>query len=171
MPLGRVAQQENSSLPQELLDYQLYELNEPYPTACENNGDLRAQTQTHYTCTSPLANEGAPFRVQKSDYDYLSGFPVYFDCTEAPVTNNVCMCPKGNSDYLCATTDTQKCWVQITDPDFAKGCPEKGDSAYYLYSLNGYAPCYFLDFQSTYRVKFKVSCMLVDATDNSMQTY
>lgn len=121
-------------------------LNEPYPTSCEGNGELRPLTQTHYTCQSALLQDGEEFRVQQADFEYLKGFPEQFNCTQSLETNNVCMCPPGKQDFLCATDTPQKCWVQITDPDFGKGCPEKGDSAYYLYSLQGYAPCYFIDF-------------------------
>jgi len=81
------------------------------------------------------------------------------------------MCPPGRTDFLCATAMLQKCALQITDPDFVTGCPNNPDSAYYTYSLLGYAPCYFLDFTSTYSVEFYVKCMYYDApTANAVQS-
>lgn len=36
--------------------------------------------------------------------------------------------------------------VHILEPDFDSGCADLPDSSYYIYSLGGYAPCFYLDF-------------------------
>ena len=51
------------------------------------------------------------------------------------VTKNVCVCPKGFNDYECSTAMYKKCFINITEPAFYAGCPEKKDTVYYLYSI------------------------------------
>jgi hypothetical protein len=40
-----------------------------------------------------------------------------------------------------------------------EGCPDRGDSAYYTFSLEGFAPCWPLDFTRSWPVEFKLNCM------------
>ena len=87
-----------------------------------------------------------------------------YTCYTRDVENNVCVCPKGKSDFECATASYQKCYLNITDPAFYQGCEDKEDSPYYLYSVPGYSPCYFLNFNETYTVEFYITCRPVDET-------
>lgn len=50
----------------------------------------------------------------------------------------------------------------MTDPAFYKSCDHIPDSEYYLYSLKGYQPCYFLDFTKSYEVKFRLVCQVLN---------
>lgn len=70
------------------------------------------------------------------------------------------MCQPGNSGADCnaISTQNQSCFVNITNPPLYKGC-NGTDSDYYMYSLGGYAPCYFYDFTATYRFKLLIQCM------------
>jgi len=82
------------------------------------------------------------------------------------VTNDVCVCPKGTGDWLCATDLYTKCYVNITDPPLYEGCADKPDSAYYLYSVPGFSPCFFFDFTSTtpFNLKYELNCKSVNTT-------
>ena len=60
-----------------LFDHQIYMLEEPYPVesnSCMNGGALSSQVQQIYTCESPLVRGGEPFRVDKSEFEFLSNF-------------------------------------------------------------------------------------------------
>ena len=46
---------------------------------------------------------------------------------------------------------------------FYKGCEDREDSPYYLYSVPGYSPCYFLNFTEPYDVQFTINCKPVDS--------
>jgi len=62
---------------------------------------------------------------------------------------------------LCQYNDYRKCYVNITEPALYKGCREgKTDSDYYVYSIQGYDPCNFVDFDSenSYNIKFILDC-------------
>ena len=89
------------------------ELSEPYPSKdqpCYNNGQRTAQTQTYYTCFEMGEIIGKWFRVNKQTYRMLmSSYSDQFTCNIKDVTNDVCVCPKGYGDYVCATADLQKC--------------------------------------------------------------
>jgi len=71
------------------------------------------------------------------------------------------MCAPGHSDVLCATLFNQTCFVNITNPPLYEGCTGE-DSDYYLYSLGGYAPCYFYDFTKTYTFEIKLECKILE---------
>ena len=151
----------------ELRSLKLNKLEELYPTAsntCQNNGQLQWQTQMIYTCQSPLVDDNEVFRVDASTYDQLNAFPELFTCSSSAQNNQVCVCGVDHTDYLCATEAQYKCQVKIIDPPFEVGCPEKEDSAFYTYSLQGFAPCYPLDFSKTIEVKYKLKCMQYDTT-------
>jgi hypothetical protein len=60
----------------------------------------------------------------------------------------VCVCSGGVVDFECNTALYTKCYINITDPPFYKGCgPADGekfqDSFYYLYSVPGFSPCFW----------------------------
>lgn len=75
------------------------------------------------------------------------------------MTNSVCMCAPGSFDVLCATQSLQSCYANITTPAFYKGC-NGTDSAYYMYSLQGYAPCEYFDFSAELTVEVYLNCQL-----------
>ena len=56
----------------------------------------------------------------------------------------------------------KKCFINITDPAFYAGCPEKPDTPYYLYSVPGYDPCFYLNFSRSYEVKYLVNCRIIN---------
>ena len=149
-------------------DVVINELIEPYPTKdqkCQNNGQLTAQTQTYYNCLEHTDPTAKPFRVNKETYDMLvTSYSDQFQCNMKDVTNDVCVCPKGYGDFVCATDDFQKCFVQITTPDLAKGCADKEDTPYYLYSIPGFSPCYFFDFNASYNFGYKLRCKYLNET-------
>ncbi len=55
------------------------------------------------------------------------------------------------------------CYVNITDPPFYQGC-KKEDSAYYMYSIPGFDPCFYLDFSKQIDIKYRVMCKISDPT-------
>jgi hypothetical protein len=55
------------------------------------------------------------------------------------------------------------CQVVIKNPDFSAGCADLPDSDYYMYSLQGYAPCFFFDFSATYDITIQLNCMLINS--------
>lgn len=69
----------------------------------------------------------------------------------------VCNCPSGYSDYLCETQLQKKCYVQITEPNMAQGCTGE-DSFDYVYSIKGFDPCFELDFEKEFNLKYKLLC-------------
>lgn len=92
----------------------------------------------------------------------LQNYTDTYTCYTKEVTNNVCVCPKGFNDYECATTMYRKCFVNITDPPFYAGCPDRPDTVQYLYSVPGYDPCFFLNFSRSYEVKYQLQCRVID---------
>lgn len=78
------------------------------------------------------------------------------------MTKNVCVCPKGYGDYQCSTQLYQKCFINITEPAFYKGCEERQDTPYYFYSIPGYDPCFYLNFSRSQEIKFNLKCKVID---------
>lgn len=69
------------------------------------------------------------------------------------------MCPSGFYGFDCSTQTFNECYMNITDPPFYQSCGEgKEDSPYYMFSIPGFDPCYFIDFTKSYDVKFKFVC-------------
>lgn len=108
-----------------------------------------------------------PFRVTKETYQTLQkGYAHQFDCNQQNVTKDVCVCPKGHNGHLCAGLTPVKCYVRITNPDLSIGCSDRPDTAYYLYSIPGFSPCYFFDFSAgqyspaipEYPLGFRLEC-------------
>ena len=62
-----------------------------------------------------------------------------------------------------------KCYVNITEPNLSEGCANKTDSAYYLYSIPGFSPCFFFDFTSKtpFELGYNLNCKQMD-TDGQM---
>ena len=105
-----------------------------------------------------------PFRVTKETYQFLlANYSDQYSCFTKNVQTNVCVCPKGQSDFECNTAAYKKCYLNITDPAFYKGCEWKEDTPYYLYSVPGYSPCYYQNFSEPYTVEFTMTCKEVDA--------
>lgn len=102
--------------------------------------------------------------MTKDDFEALKGYVDDFECKEEVVRNEVCMCAPGNSGGLCATQLYQSCYVNITNPPIYAGC-NGTDSDYYLYSLGGYAPCFFYNFEKTYTFDFLIQCMVLTEND------
>lgn len=101
-------------------------------------------------------------RVTRENYLQLKDIPSY-KCMEKNVTKNVCVCPKGYGDFQCSTQLYKKCFINITEPAFYKGCSEnKEDTPYYLYSVPGYDPCFYLNFSRSYEVIFNLNCKVID---------
>ena len=87
-----------------------------------------------------------------------------YSCYTREVETNVCVCPKGKSDFECLTASYTKCYLNITDPTFYQGCEDREDSPYYLYSVPGYSPCWPVNFTEPYTVEFYINCRPVDET-------
>ena len=149
-------------------------LEEPYPTECYNHGRLAKQTQKYYMCQSlktPGSDGGRqvssdPFRVTSETYNMLhANYSDQYSCYSKNVENNVCVCPQGVVDYVCATEQYTRCYINITEPAFYKGCEnEFEDSFYYLYSVPGFSPCFWQNFSSSIDVEFTLNCQLIDTT-------
>lgn len=54
--------------------------------------------------------------------------------------------------------------VNITEPAFYKGCEERPDTPYYLYTIPGYDPCFYLNFSRSQEIKFNLKCKVIDET-------
>lgn len=160
----------NRTLHPELEGAPIRRLEEPYPeNGCSEFGQLAQHSQFHYSCRSDHFENGEYFRVTKDDFEILSDFPDDFLCKKELVHKNVCMCKPGQSDYLCETAaqpGNQSCYVNITNPPLYKGC-NGTDSNYYLYSLGGFAPCYFYDFTKTYTFDVLIQCKVF--TNNTLK--
>ena len=104
------------------------------------------------------------FRVTKETYQFLlANNSDTHSCFTKDVETNVCVCPKGQSDFECYTDSYKKCYLNITNPAFYQGCEDKfEDSPYYLYSVPGYSPCYFLNFTEPYTIEYYMQCKTVD---------
>jgi hypothetical protein len=95
----------------------------------------------------------------------MTGYAHQFSCNVEEVTNDVCVCPQGSGDYLCNTELYHKCYVNITDPPLYKGCADKPDSAYYLYSIPGFSPCFHFDFSAKkpFALGYNLNCKQLGA--------
>lgn len=112
-------------------------------------------------CASEHFLEGEFFRVTQDDYEVLAEhYYDDFECKSEIRETPVCMCAPGALDILCATVEPQSCYANITKPaSFYEGCTGE-DSAYYMYSLQGYAPCQFFDFSQVYEIEVVLNCQL-----------
>ena len=150
-------------------------LEEPYPTECYNHGKLARQTQKYYMCKSLKTSQKSdnnPFRVTSETYNMLlSNYSDQYSCYTQNVENNVCVCPYGSVDYLCDTQLYTRCYINITNPPFWKGCDTNDfpDSFYYLYSVPGFSPCFWTNFSATLDVEYTLNCMTV-GTDGLAST-
>jgi hypothetical protein len=114
-------------------------------------------------CRSLTKAEEA-FRVTKETYlMLLQNFTDSYSCHTKNVTKSVCICPKGFNDFECSTVMYKKCFVNITDPPFYAGCPDRKDTPQYLFSVSGYDPCFYLDFSKSHEVRYQLQCRNIDA--------
>lgn len=57
-----------------------------------------------------------------------------------------------------------KCYINMTEPALYKGCAkDKEDSDYYVYSIQGFDPCFFYDFTKSYTFKYLLQCRGVNS--------
>jgi len=120
-------------------------------------------------CRSPFFESGEAFRVTSEDYQTLVEYTTDFTCWQEEKETPVCMCAPGNSDFLCMTQMAQSCVVNITSPPLYEGCMDLPDSDYYMYSLGGFAPCYFYDFTAVNEFELTLQCQVLVNTTNDTQ--
>lgn len=85
-------------------------------------------------------------------------------CREETKQTPTCICPSGYTGHLCKTALPNQCFVQITQPNLAAGCSEQfEDSDYYVYSIQGYDPCYFFNLEKKTTIKYKLTCQAINS--------
>ena len=129
----------------------------------------------YYMCTLGTGPISTEFRVSKESYELLTTEPYYQDvasCREPEVrTNKACYCPSGYTGHLCKTKNAVTCFVQITDPNMAAGCSDQyEDSDDYVYSIQGYDPCHFFDFDEKTTIKYRLTCRAMNAENRALET-
>lgn len=138
-------------------------IEEPYPSYCQNSGQLSPIVQTYYMCRKVNQAKQQTRLWRVTHETYLNLYEVEgFRCSIKNVTKDVCVCPKGYGDYQCSTQFYQKCLINITEPAFYKGCQDRPDTPYYLYSIPGYDPCVYLNFSRSQEIKFDLHCKVID---------
>ena len=127
-------------------------------------------TQKYYMCKSLKTNtqnkSNQPFRVDAETYHLLhSQYSDQYSCYTQNVENNVCMCPTGTVDYLCATELYTRCYINITNPAFYAGCTGE-DSFFYIYSIPGFSPCFYQNFTdpTEQEIEFELNCQQLNTT-------
>ena len=82
------------------------------------------------------------------------------------VSNPVCICPEGFYGLYCETQLYTKCLVNITDPpvyDTVNQCQVKReDTLNYVFSIPGFDPCFYFDFEKTYTLEFMLNCRVLN---------
>ena len=148
----------------EMKEESIMALEEPYPTDCYNHGQLSKQTQKYYMCKSlKPGSTSEAFRVTSETYQrVLSDYPDQYSCYTQLVEKNVCVCPKGVVDYMCLTETYTKCYINITEPMFYKGCEEREDTFEYLYSVPGFSPCYPQFFNESLTIEYELTCQQIN---------
>lgn len=148
----------------------LFTIMEQYPVKdskdqnCKNGADYREMMQVHYNCYQN-DNPGNSYRVTYDTFKDLTSLPYYLKrvtCTRENVINNVCWCPAGYTGYLCDTMSYYKSYVNITEPALYKGCKDREDSDYYVYSIQGFDPCFHFDFEKEYTIKYRIQTLGID---------
>lgn len=158
--------------PDVMPDIKLFTIEEEYPIkgndkySCQNDGVIIPLTQTYYECTLN-SDTSTEYRVTRDTYLNLTTLPYFktrVTCKDPySVTNNACYCPAGFKGAYCQIADYHKCYVNITSPALYKGCQGKyPDSDFYLYSIKGFDPCNFFDFEKSTNIKFRLDCRPVD---------
>lgn len=80
------------------------------------------------------------------------------NCPAEVATNEACYCPSGFSGYDCSLRATTKCYVNITEPALYEGCNFK-DSEEYVFSISGYDPCNYYDFDNEIiTIRYMLQC-------------
>lgn len=151
-------------------DVELFTVEEVYPVkgsadrSCKNGAETKQITQIYYNCHQNSAPD-VTYRTTYQTYQFLTTLPYYqsrVTCEQETTSNDVCYCPSGFTGYLCDTAAFNKCYVNITEPALYKGCSEREDSEYYVYSIHGFDPCFYFDFSKTYTMKFLLQCRAID---------
>ena len=137
-------------------------MDEPYPTVCHNSGQLSDITQAHYMCRPISFKDKEMIRVTFETFVELSELPEQYKCVQRSVAKKVCVCPIGFGDYQCSTQLYRKCFINITEPAFHKGCSERPDTPEYLYTLPGFDPCFRLNFSQPNEIQFYLQCKVID---------
>lgn len=102
-------------------------------------------------------------RVDSASYGLLFyGDGNNFECKTELKKTSVCICPRGYNDFECSTPLYKKCFLNITEPAFHKKCEKTEDTPYYLYSVPGYDPCYYLNFTRSHEITFYVQCKIIE---------
>ena len=150
----------------------MYTIEELYPDQksknkalhCQNGSKVRQIVQDYYICYDN-AEQSTKYRVDYGTYRNLTTLPYFrlrMTCNVVPTTNDVCYCPSGFTDYLCNEAAYTKCYVNVTEPALYKGCKDRPDSDYYVYSISGFDPCTKFDFDKKTTVKFMLNCRPID---------
>mmetsp|Transcript_5732 Transcript_5732/g.9831 ORF Transcript_5732/g.9831 Transcript_5732/m.9831 type:complete len:360 (+) Transcript_5732:595-1674(+) len=163
--------------PNVMPDISIQFLDEKYPEpadstltsmTCQNGAKYVKQTQNYYLCFSKFDDQEV-YRVTNQTFVDIQKYPYYterVDCRETQVERDVCYCPSGYVGSLCQLQDYTKCYVNVTEPALSAGCKNReADSDYYVYSINGFAPCHYFDFEKAYTFKFKLDCRPVTSLD------
>ena len=89
-----------------------------------------------------------------------------YEIKEEEVTNLVCLCKPGFYGQKCETQLYHRCMVNITSPpvyDISKCEVPQIDSMEYMFSIEGFAPCWYFDLSKTYDIKYRLNCKAVGA--------
>lgn len=80
------------------------------------------------------------------------------NCPSEIATNEVCYCPEEFSGFDCSLRAFTMCYVNITEPALYEGC-NSADSEDYVFSIAGYDPCNFYDFDNdTITISYRLQC-------------
>jgi hypothetical protein len=151
-------------------DVELYTIIEQYPIkgssdkSCKNEAELKNISQIYYNCHQNSSPDTI-YRVTYDTYKNLVTYPFYqvrVTCEVENILNEVCYCPAGFTGFLCDTASYNKCYVNVTEPALYKGCKDKADSDYYVYSIQGFDPCFYFDFSKSYTMKYLLQCRPVN---------
>ncbi len=102
-----------------------------------------------------MESDAVWMRLSKADAHYLNQKDWHgklFMMRNYLKETNVCVCPQGYTDFECSTPLYKKCFINITEPAFYKQCENQKDTPYYLYSIQGYDPCYYLNFSKSHEI-------------------
>lgn len=106
--------------------------------------------QDYYLCYSNSLPDEI-YRVNKKSYGDLTTLPYFTKrstCKIQQVPHQVCHCPAGFVGSRCQFADYRKCYVNMTEPALYAGCQGKfEDSEFYDYTIQGFDPCFFYDFE------------------------
>lgn len=155
--------------PNVMPDIDLYLIEETYPNmtdprhTCQNSAVPIEITQTYFLC-HPKDKPNTIYRVTQQTYNDLTFYPYFqrtITCETKQQSNPACYCAAGYSGAYCNEPSYSKCYVNMTTPKLYEGC-NKPDSDYYVYSIQGFDPCFFYDFTQQYEFKYLLNCKPID---------